>query len=172
MEGGLDRPVTRMGQATKSERRVPFVLLVALATATFVAPQAGAGDEEPKREVRHVKARYESPAIGWQRALLDRVLFRNCLPDDRLGCVGFVAGEGELIINVKIEDRLGLPVPGAVDAEHDYVPFCGKTTKPVFVEPGTETFVWVFVSTGTHRPPLCPAPATQGVIKATFSNRR
>lgn len=157
-------------------KALTLLLACLLVAGTIAAPRTLAaklgGD---RRLVRRVEARYSSPAVGWRSP--GPVVTRTCVdqqnsnPFDGLGCVVLTARPTEFLVGVKVEDKLGLPVPGAVNTESDFVQFCGRTTKPVSVEPGTEILVWVFATTGPGTGAPCAGTATQGVIKATFSNR-
>ncbi|MDQ3984889.1 MAG: hypothetical protein M3280_00075 [Actinomycetota bacterium] len=152
----------------------PTLLLVCMLTAGMVAaPSADARKpEKPKRVVRHVEARYDSPAVGAQGqgggVCVDQT---GSDPVEGLGCVAFMARPTEYFIEVQVVDTLGLPVPAWVQTETDHVRVCGGTAKPIRVEPGTENVVWVFAAWSGIGPP-CPGTATRGVIRASFSNRR
>ena len=148
-------------------RKTIMVLLSAsLVFGAFAVPHADAAKRK-KKVVRTAESVYDTPALGH--------------PDVAVGCSGstgcatFAIGANEKFASFEIVDSAGLPVYGSVSQDTDGdgfgdvgFNFCGKTEKPMPVEPGYAINIFISAAGGTS--PACAGAATTGVVKGTFSN--
>ncbi|MGH2735819.1 MAG: hypothetical protein ACRDKZ_09585 [Actinomycetota bacterium] len=145
-------------------------LVAVLALGLFAAAvEAKPRKKKPKGIERTQEWEYQAPAFGSGTGV--------CLRPTN-SCADFVPVKGEKFMTVEITDATGVPVyfsvaqdtdPDAVGSEKDLGEFCGKTEKPIkrFATGAQITvFPW---SVGSSD---CPGIATQGVVTATFSNRK
>lgn len=147
-------------------RRLLVMLLgLVLIVGALDAPIAGA-KKRPKK--RTVETPYTEPAVG---AAGLGVCFQGT------SCVFVEPLPGERYVHIEVVDDLGLPVHASViqdtsgdgsylAVDDETVHICGKTDKPLKIEPSTVT-VWVWRAPGA--PPPCPGAASSGVVKTTFS---
>jgi hypothetical protein len=149
-------------------------LVIAIATivvfAALGSPVAVA--KKPKKSApkeRTVEMPYTDPAVGTAG-------FGVCLQGT--SCVFIDPLATEHYVSIEITDDLGLPVYASIiqDTSGDGSYFalddqtthiCGKTDKPIEIEPQTVT-VWVWRTPGAS--PACPGTASSGTVKATFSS--
>ena len=90
------------------------------------------------------------------------------------GCVDFpVVSFREAFIELEVTDATGVAVPAFLawnDDPSTWIPFCGKTDKPLKIRGGTAT-VWLYPYRSPNLP-SCPGTATTGTVTATFLKRR
>lgn len=130
----------------------------------------------PSKVVRVETKEYMSPAIALTpvHPYGAAVCNQGGILDGHRGCVNFpIQSLRERYLRIEIEDSTGLAVPAFVqwnDGDLDeWVPFCGKTGKPLRVE-GTAT-VWLYPYRSPNLP-LCAGTATRGSVTVTFLGRR
>ncbi len=90
--------------------------------------------------------------------------------------VTFRTRANERFVSIQIEDQAGLPTPARVTQgenehpDHEYdvdEEFCGSTTEPIAIRPGTPITVWM--SHGTCDGGTTAGGWTTGTVTATFS---
>ncbi|MBA2725950.1 MAG: hypothetical protein H0U53_08175 [Actinobacteria bacterium] len=148
-------------------RLVAVVGLVALAAGSFGAP---AGAAKRKAKPRVIEFPYTAPAYGTAG-------FGLCFQGESCLFYGPPAAK-ERSFSVEIEDELGREVYASViqdtNGDGSYlrnddltVDFCGKTEKPVEIEPNKDVSVWVWQGPGVTSP--CAGTASSGTVTGTFS---
>ncbi len=124
--------------------------------------------KKPQRTTRTVEGSYDSPVLG---------MFGQCAGSHGVGCVSFLVGPKERFVTAKVHDAHGLPVfvfirsiaSGAFGAgSESYGSFCGETTEPIAVPPGTELEFWVGAAASVYG--CQPGIATSGTITVMLSN--
>lgn len=151
-------------------KTVTVLLAASMAVGAFSAPMADAKKKKKKKKVviRTAEATYDSPAIGHPNVIV------GCIGAN--GCATFGVGAKEKFASFNIVDSTGTPVygVGGQDLDGDQLAdtsfeFCGKTDKPIPIEPGYE--LNIFLSPVTGADPLCPGVASSGSVKAQFANK-
>ena len=147
------------------KRFLVLSMVLGLLAGNVMAAEA---KKKPQRTTRTVEGSYASPVLG---------MYGDCAEQEGIGCVSFVAGEQERYLTAKVQDAHGLPVfvlirskaAGAFgEGSEPYGTFCGETTEPIAVPPGTELEFWVGAAASVYG--CQPGFATSGEITATFSN--
>ena len=142
-----------------------LVLMMVLGLA-IGATAADAGPKKKKK--RKTTGTYQSTGV---------VAVGFCSQTDATNCVRIPSGPGERFVSAVVHDGTGQAVPVSVKADLDgdnrteklYGVFCGKTDKPIKIDPGVEITFWVGI-TSDNATKACPPP-TSGSIDVTFSNR-
>ena len=141
-----------------------FVLIMVLGLVVGAA----AADAGQKKKKRKTTGTYQSTGV---------VAAGTCAQTDAINCVRIPSGPTERFVSAVVKDDSGLAVPVSVKADLDgdnrtetlYGVFCGKTKKPIKIDPGVEVTFWVGI-TSDNATLACPPP-TSGSIDVTFSNR-
>ena len=149
-------------------RTLTLILTAALVAGAFAGAPADAKKKKKKKpKPRTVTATYDSPALG-----LGGVVGLCIAPN---GCVPFATSPKERFVSVKIDDSSGTASYGRVTQDLDgdgqadeATPFCGKTEKPVPIQPGIEVNVFIY-SLGANPP--CAGVGTSGSVTATFTTK-
>ncbi|MDP9067531.1 MAG: hypothetical protein M3N53_04150 [Actinomycetota bacterium] len=147
-------------------KRISLGLALVLVVGALASPAAGRG-RKPKP--RKLELTYSEPALGTAG-------FGLCFQGS--SCLFFDLLPKERFVSVAIEDDTGMPVYASVIQDtnedgsylrHDdlTVDICGKTEKPIEVEPGKPTSVWVWQGPGASPP--CPGVASSGTATITLS---
>ena len=147
-------------------KSLTVLLAAALVTGALLAPSADAAKKKkkPKKKSRTVSQTYQAPALGAGAGI--------CLKPTN-SCAETATSTNDKYVMIEIVDTTGLPISGGFGQEMDgelgvenYQAFCGKTPKPVKIEPGypITVFPWVAPNAG------CAGVATTGTVKLTFSN--
>jgi hypothetical protein len=121
-----------------------------------------------KKKVRTAQGTYSAPAT----------VVGNCTQFDGIGCMTIVSGTGERYITASVKDAHGQPVAISVQADTDgdmftdktYGNFCGKTAKPIKIDPGASLVFWVSTPTTIVATKCAPGEGTQGTLRVKFSN--
>ncbi len=150
------------------KRAIAVALTLGLLAGAMVAPAEAGKKKKPKRVERQAQGTYAAPAT----------LVGSCTQTDGIGCMGIVSGPGENFVSAEVTDSLGQPVAISVEAdldgnnttETDFGMFCGKTDKPIAIEPGVELIFWVGRADVIAATACAPGIATQGTLDVTFSN--
>lgn len=153
------------------KRTLVTLLIFGLVAGSLAVPAEAGKKKKKKQSKRVVEVKYEAPAIGVGAPLGTGVCFR---PTN--SCGDIPVGADETLATVEITDATGLPVsfslgqdtnPDELGTEKDLGEFCGKTEKPVKLEPGFPIIVFPW-AVG----PACASIATQGTVKATLITTR
>lgn len=151
-------------------KSITILLTASLALGAFSAPAVDAKKKKKKKKpvIRKAEATYDTPALGHPNAVV------ACSGAN--GCATFGVGAKERFASFNIVDSTGTPVYGVGGQDLDgdnfadtSFEFCGKTDKPIPIEPGYE--INIFLSPVTGASPVCTGVATNGVVKAKFSNK-
>lgn len=131
----------------------------------LVAPAQAQKKKKPPKP-RTMEAPYQAPAIG-------AAGLGVCSPGT-IGCIGFPSTSQETYVKVEVTDSVSPMVYATItqdlngDNQADTsTGLCTATEEAVPIDPGFE--VTVFVWEGPGPDPVCPAAATSGTIKVTFS---
>ena len=149
-------------------RRVLVVMtILGLLAGSLAAPADAA---KKKRTKRTVKGSYDAPAL---------IVAGSCSQTGGIGCVSIVTAAKERYLRAKVTDQHGQPVYVSISAnlegddfedDTSYGSFCGKTKKPIPVDPGVELHLWVGFQVDPGFVGCVPGIATSGTIKVTLSN--
>ena len=147
-------------------KSLTVLLAASLVTGALLAPSADAAKKKkkPKKVSRTVTQTYQAPAIGNGAGV--------CLKPTN-SCAETPTATADKYVIIEITDAAGLPVNAGFGQEIDgelgvenYQAFCGKTPKPVKIEPGYPITVFPWAAPGA----ACPGVATTGTVKLTLSN--
>lgn len=144
-----------------------MLLLAGLVIGSMTA--ADAAKRKKKRITRKAQGTYSAPATA----------AGNCTQTDGIGCMTIPSGAGEKFLTAEVTDAHGQPVAVQVAADLDgdistetvYGTFCGKTDKPIQIDPGAEIVFWVGRADIIATTQCVPGMATQGTLDVVFSNR-
>jgi hypothetical protein len=149
-------------------RKLLSVALTAVLVATIFGADAGAA--KPRKRTRVAKGSYVAPAtaIGF------------CSQQEGIGCMTFPSGPKEKYVTAVVKDAHGQPVAISIQADTDgdsfsdktYGTFCGKTAKPIKIDPGASLIFWVSTPASIAGTRCVPGEGTQGKITVKFSNLR
>ena len=147
-------------------RRTLLPLAVALTLVTAL-PAGAAKDGVRRAQQPYMHSALGTPEVfGWCYTV-----DRPNEPTENHGCVRFQTGARESMVDFRVVDDSGLPVPAAAsqDADRDGVyetsfRFCGESEPHDFAD--GEIVVWLNPVTWSDVP--CPGAATKGVVHATF----
>jgi hypothetical protein len=161
------------------KKTVISILMIGLVAGAFLAPAA---DARKRRRLykRTASYKYQVPAFGSPE------VGGGCPGEPRQldGCATFPTRGKDKFVKVTIKDMAGFKVSGSIthpDQDGDgfvepVADFCGKSKK-VAITPGADVVVFPYMigSTGAFESfglaPQCLGIATQGKIKAVFTNR-
>ena len=150
-------------------KTISVLLAASFAIGAFSAPMADAKKKKKKLVIRKAESSYDTPAIGH--------------PDVAVGCSGangcatFGVGAKERFAAFNVKDDAGqaVYVNGGQDLDGDgfadtSFSFCGKTDKPVPVEPGytVNLFISAFPGGGTSP---CVGVGTSGTVTGLFASK-
>ena len=147
-------------------RTLTVALIIGLIAGSLVAP-AEAGK---RKRTRKVQGSYDAPTL---------VVAGSCTQTGAIGCVAIATGATERFLRARVTDQHGQPVYVSVQAnleggdnqdDTSYGSFCGKTKKPIPVDPGVELHLWVGFSPDPGFVGCVPGIATTGTITARLSN--
>lgn len=150
-------------------RILTMLMIAILSVGSITVAEAR---KNPPRHERTVEGTYNGTWLPFGN--------RVCASTGGVGCMTVTAKAGESYLTAKVTDAHGQPVFVSVyeqvsDADWDEVPpfygsFCGTTTQPIRIRPGSTYELWV----GYWDPwiPSCvPGMATVGTVSVTLSNR-
>ena len=160
---------------------VLFMVLGLMAGAVATAEAKKKPKPKPKPEPapveRTVEASYYGPQLAYE--------YRSCAASGEAGCVTLTTRANEKSLTAKAMDAHGQPVSvwvvDASEARYDldgpravYGIFCGETTEPIQVAPGTKLELWIGGEWwprwwGIPDPDCAPAIGTTGTIRVTLS---
>jgi hypothetical protein len=153
-------------------KTITMLLTAGLVVGAFSAPMADAAKRKKKKQViRKASATYDTPAIGHPDV--------GVVCSGANGCATFAIGAKERFAAFNVTDDAGQPVyvNGGQDLDGDNLAdtsfsFCGKTDKPVPVEPGYA--INLFISAGPGGAVAgapCAGVGTSGTVDGLFSNK-
>lgn len=151
-----------------------LLIVVLMALASLGSP-ALAGRKSGKRVERVATEQYMSPALAIMPMHPRGVAICNQggVVEGNRGCVDFpLRSLRERFVEIEVTDATGLPVPGFLawgEDPSEWVPFCGKTVKPLPTR-GTVATVWLYPYSAINLP-FCAGTATTGTVTATFLRR-
>jgi hypothetical protein len=147
-------------------RKLLSVALTAVLVAGVLGADAGAA--KPRKRTRVAKGSYDAPAtaIGF------------CSQQDGIGCMTIPSGPKEKYLSAVVKDSHGQPVAISIQADTDgdsisdktYGNFCGKTAKPIKIDPGASLIFWVSTPATIVGTRCVPGEGTQGTLTVKFSN--
>jgi hypothetical protein len=150
-------------------KTITMLLTASLAVGAFSAPMADAAKRKKKKVVRKASATYDSPAIGHPDVAV------ACSGAN--GCATFAVGAKERFAAFNVTDAAGQPVYviGGQDLDGDGLAdtsfsFCGKTDKPVSIEPGYQLNLFISALPGGVPDGPCAGVGTSGSVAGLFSS--
>lgn len=150
-------------------KTITILLTASLAVGAFSAPMADAKKKKKKKVIRKASASYNTPAIGHPDVAV------AC--NGANGCATFAVGGKERFAAFNVTDEAGqaVYVNGGQDLDGDgfadtSFSFCGKTDKPVAIEPGYELNLFISALPGGPDAP-CAGVATSGTVDGLFSSK-
>lgn len=150
-------------------KTIAVILTAGLIGGVLAAAPAEAKKKKPKKTTRTAEGNYLTPAL---------IVVGGCSDVDAVGCVQLSTTTTESYVTAEVVDAHGQPVFVSIqadtngDAQDDAVfgNFCGKTSAPISVAPGTALHFWVGITADPAAAACNPGAATQGTLTATFSN--
>jgi hypothetical protein len=151
-------------------KSITLLLTASLAVGAFSAPMADAAKKKKKQVIRKASATYDTPAIGHPDVAV------ACSGAN--GCAAFAVGAKERFAAFNVTDSAGqaVYVNGGQDLTGDGLAdtsfsFCGKTDKPVPVEPGYQLNLFISALPGGVPDGPCAGVGTSGSVDGLFSNK-
>ena len=149
------------------KRLLVLMMVLGLVIGAAAADAGAKKKKKPRKVERETTGTYQSTGV---------VAAGTCAQTDAVNCVRIPSGPKERYVSAVVNDGSGQAVPVSVKADLDgdnrteklYGVFCGKTDKPIKIDPGVEVTFWVGI-TSDNATQACPPP-TSGSIDVTFSN--
>ena len=152
-------------------KTITTLVAAGLVVGAFSAPMMADAKKKKKQVIRKATASYDTPAIGHPDVVV------GCSGAN--GCAAFGVGAKERFAAFNVKDDAGLPVyvVGGQDLDGDAFSdttftFCGKTPKPVPVEPGYTVNLFISAFPGGARSGSpCAGVGTTGTVDGLFSSK-
>ncbi|MDQ3957526.1 MAG: hypothetical protein M3273_04305 [Actinomycetota bacterium] len=158
--------------ALGSRKAIAWLALGVTAALVSVTVQVGPADAAKKKK-KKVERSVEGQYIG---ATGVRGVQDSPCAGAPAGCVVFPVEKGEEYVSIEVVDAAGdavwasVYVYGYSDGTDSHEHVCGATDFPLSLADGLEELVIVITQTTGGATNPCAGPATQGTVKAVFSN--